>query len=249
VLSELLKSIDETITLAIWEEKRLGERHPLVQWFTEHEVRGLAKIHTHQAPSNETVVAASERYLHDAGMRLHPSARTWIREQLLWLEKAARSAKRLKSADELAQDERSWWLYHTLDAAILQAEGNEVGIPELEMGVGEQFLPVSVFECVNALVSGRYDEARKLLHSWQRASDEGAFYGLYALLRRQFGDRRNTFALRLLADIELITKNTQLSHAWLMDMFILRMQQAATEGIHRPIVRPKRLWQGQLPRS
>lgn len=249
VLTDMLRTIDETMTVAIWEDKHLVDRHVLMQWFLEHEARFTTKIHVHHAPSTETGVQIAEGYLRESEMRLLPPAKTWIREQLQWLEKSARGAKRLKSTEQLAQDERSWWLYHTLDAAMLQSQNGEVGVRELEMGTGERYIPISVFECVNALVSGKYDEARRLLNGWQRSSDEAAFYGLYALLRRQYGDRRNAFALRLLADIEIISKNTQVSHRWLMDMFILRMQQATTEGLYLPIIQPRRLWQAQLPRS
>jgi len=245
-LKEVMPFIDESVTLVIWEETALREKHPLYEWFTDLVAQKRAVINEYQVPQVGEMVPMVRAFLEIEGVQLERQAEQWLVEQYRLLEKQARLCKRLRATEQLSVDERSWWLYQLLEYALLHNTGKTITVADLEAGHAALGQSVGVFEIVNAISAGQYARARSLLKTWEQMdNDESAYFGLYALLRLQFRKDHNTHGLRLLAQIEVIVKNFSLAPAWLVDALLLRLEA----GDNGALIAPRKLWLAQLQRS
>ena len=254
VLEKSRSRIDGQVTIVLWEPVGLATNHPVSSRFAAWGATGWAEARSFAVPTSRTVVRVAQDYLREAGTRMDAQAVEWLRAHYLNQEQEARIRQRLKPGQELLQDNRTWWLYGVLEGALLRAEHDEVGLADLSAGSeGLAVLP-GPFALADAVERQNWPEA------WRQASllaasgpSDGDYFSLYAALawqaRRAAGPLavRSHHAKRLLGEIELLAKNVDLPHAWLVDMFLLRL--AAAESDPRPIIDPKRLWTALASRS
>lgn len=253
VLTGYLKNLDNKITVAVWEENSLPATHPLRQAFQVWQSAGEAKIQHFQVPATREVGRVIQSLLQKEDFSIEPDARQWLVEQYGRIEQINRLAQRLKTNEELMEDERSWWLHQVLAGAMLRATKKSIHLSDL---ANEQVIqvPVGPFDLINALSRRNWLQAREIARLMEAATqDEAGYFNLYAALRWHFrrglrNSEEARFALTLLAEIELVTKNFSLEHAWLVDSFINRLEEASRGSI-RPIFRQRVLWLSQLPRS
>ncbi len=256
LLQERLRFIDQEVTILMWEERLLSANHPTVRRFTEWEKAGLAEIRAFRLPSG-SVLRLALSYAKEQGYALTREAAQWLQEQYQLLEQEARLEQRLRSGDELGRDLRGWWLHGLLDSAMLRATGEVITLQDLTVGTQEVAILPQAFRFAQAVGDGKWQQARQLLRQLeQHSTDEGVFFSWYAALRWQVTGRPGRIGpgqvqhlLELLAEIELVSKNFQIPHAWLVDVLLLRLEAGSQGGENRTLFDPKRLWLAQLPRS
>lgn len=246
VLEGHLSLLDDQVTVAIWEEKGLREKHPLLLLFSRLEKEGLAKVKLFTVPDERRVSAKVEAYVAQQEGLITKEASLWIQNMYQLIGKRSRLDKRLKYDQELLEDTRSWWLYGLLDSALLAAPGKELSKELLER-LYEPESAVGVFEVVQAISGKRWDVARRLLRELEGGDD--SYFSFCAALRWQAQSKmRGEYAediLRLVVEMELIMKNFSLSPAWLADVMVERLQSNA----HQMIMPARKLWLAHLLRS
>jgi hypothetical protein len=259
-LMEILKAraafLDEEITVVFWEDKRLAETHPIIRAMQEWSLSGVAEVRMFQLPQGD-IRKLSQSYLRKQGYEIEEDAVRWLQNQYVQIEKEARLLQRLKGGEELKSDTRGWWLYGLLDGAILRSATHTVRLADIRAGTEEIQAPVSVFMVTQAIARLDWGSARGLARQLEQAdSDDGTYFTLYAALRWQVankpfvgGTRMRTYALKLLGEIELVSKNTTIPHAWLLDLFLLRLKHGQEGEDFSEIFSPRLLWLAQLPRS
>ncbi len=210
-LTEVVSRADDSVTFAIWEEKSLTEKHPLVTWFSDHAGRRQAAVKDHAVANFRQFGPAAAAYLQEHGYRLESAAARWLEEGAKRQEKEQRLVKRLKANDPLREDARSWWLHNILDTAMLLAPHDRIEVAVLEQCEELAETPVGVFEIMNAIEREQWSLARSL------------------------------------ADVELISKNGLLPHAWIVDQLITSLASFGRES--RPICAPRTLWLATALRS
>lgn len=241
-LSHLLPILDDTLTLVIWEDQHLDARHPLRLWFEERQEKGIASIKDFKTPHDAALVKSLATQV-----SIDAAAERWLVQYLRVLEKEQRIEQKLHATDTIVRDRRSRQVQSLVElASLLSPDGAVITTNSLDAAVGVFSNPVSIFEIANAIRDAQWTRARTLLDAW--GEDDGAYFGLYTILRNQFRRettgsqaKRAVYALRLLAEIEVIVKNVSLEHIAIMDLFISRLALMASEG-ERPLLSEKRLW-------
>lgn len=241
-------------TVALWEPRALSVTHPLARRFQEWQDEGRAKVQHFALPEGRGVVRLANAYLGRYDQYLSTEAESWLVSQYRRLEKQMRLARRLKAREELVEDERGWWLAQLLESASLNA-AQEVGLADLEAGQATLEDPVGPFEFGGAVAAGRWEQARYLLSRILQDNEEGELFGLVAALRwqleRQPGSltaERARYGLRLLAEAEIVAKNSTAGLSWLLTLWLLRLE-AVTRAQQPSLLEPRRLWLAQRGRS
>jgi len=254
ILTEAADKIGADVTVLLWEDKLLAAASGILQWFNEQVEVKRAKVSGFDVPSIQSLGGVAQKYVAAAGKSLDPEAASWLQAQYRQREKAARLAEKLRSTEVLTRDDRAWWVFHVLDQAVLLTQGSVIE-RELLQKCAEQVDSVSVFEIINALREERWKEVRVLYVAWARGQEEGAYFGFWSLLRIHFRklqeDRRQEqfaqYGLQLLAELEVISKNSQVPNEILTELFFQRLSQYTGDPL--PIVAPRRLWLSTLPLS
>jgi hypothetical protein len=241
---------EDDCTIVFWEDRLLPERSGIRVWFAEAELTHTAKVNTYIAPDRQGLSQVATAYAKQVGsVGIEKDALVWIAGQYAQLEKGARLAERLKATEVLSRDIRGWWLKQVIEQAALLAPGMPITLSNLRIVAGET-RSVSVFELINAVRDGRGGEVRALLREWAKEQDDAGYFGLWSLLRihyRKLADPRDSSSirpLRLLGELEIISKNAALPYEVLTDAFFLALE---TGSWH--IVRPKALWWSSLRSS
>lgn len=242
-MQSLLKREASSVTVLVWEARRLPEEHHLKKWFAEHEERGLAKVYEFTVPAHRQLMEEAEAYIAEAGCVLTPEGRKALDGMALGFDKEQKSKERLRAGDVLVVDHRRWWLFSLLDTALLATNNNQITHELLKQcnSVGDP--AASPFEIVTALERKEWERARQLLRTWEQAGvDEGNYFALQAILRQRYRMHlphvAAAYALSLLGEMELLVKNGQLTPAWLMDIFIHRLQA----GKESSLVPARKVW-------
>lgn len=252
IISENLTLLDESVTLAVWEEKGLPGSHPLLEKFLAWENAGMAKCQYFPTPLVSNLKKLAENYLQVLGCRLDPPALAWIVEHFNLMEKSLRLQRRLKASDPILEDERSWWLYQVLESGYLHSDKALLRKEDLLAGVDPGPKPVGVFEISQAVARKDWAAARRLLRMHEdNSGDEGSFSNLLAALRWQvkrspgrLNPKEQEVARQLLLEVELIAKNYNLSWSWLWDIFLDRLENASAGYI----LDPRKLWLAHVSR-
>ncbi len=253
ILNDIQSSCGDDVTVVLWEDKLLGESSGIRAWFSEQEEARLAKATVYLVPAAHNVAEVVQRYVKAVERTIDKDALSWFTDQYRQREKALRLLEKLRSTEVLARDDRAWWMYNTLDQAVVLSEQNIT--KEVIRACAEHVESVSVFEIVNALKEERWSEVRKLFVHWARGQEEGAYYGFWSLLRIQFrklAEVRHSreyaqYGLRLLAELEIISKNSQIPSEILTEMLFIRLRRF--EGVQLSIIEPRTLWLSTLPLS
>lgn len=247
-----LATLPEQLTLVFWDDSLLSANHPLRTWFVEREAAGQGTVKQFRVIAGRQLI---DTLVAQSGTAASLEAKQWLYRYLQRLEKEQRLLGKVRASEELTRDLRVWAAQNLLTAAsLLVPEGKQLTPAELERVEGAVSDPVSPFEIINAVSAHRWERARVLTHQWER-EDEGAYFGLVSLLRNHFlrvvGGPQGAlgqYALELLAEVEVISKNISLRQAWLLDLFFTRLSVFTGDGAGRPLVTPRRLWLSHVQR-
>jgi hypothetical protein len=245
-LSTTMKGLVEGSVLVIWEDRLLKEAAPLLKW-----AQDKAEIKEYQVVDARHFV---DRTVKTGRYLLTPDAQRWAVNWCRNVEKAQRVEGRLKATERIAADRRSWELPTLFDmAALLIPETRPIDVKDLEQALTTAEQPVSPFEIINATQAEAWSKAIQLSQHFGEG-DERAYYGLAALLRMHFSRELNgrhpdlaQYALQLLAEIELVSKNVAVHLPWLFDVFFQRCAQHKAHG-SQPLLSPRRLWLSHVQR-
>ncbi|MCC2631787.1 MAG: hypothetical protein K0S20_486 [Patescibacteria group bacterium] len=252
-MNEIISYLDESVTIAVWEDRSFAATHPLLKAFEEWEKQGIASTKRFQAPLESQVVSVASKYVAAQGGSLDKSGAAWLQSAYGNLGKRARLEKRLKTGQDLLEDERPWWLYQLLDNALIRTNGQAITEAVFRADFPEAITAVGVFDIVTAISNGRFQSAHELLEEVD-PTDDSIFFSLIAALRWQFGKSpsrtiRSGYALSLLAEMELIIKNFPIPFKWLLSLFIKRLEQHSRSGEELPILNARKLWLAHLART
>ncbi|HSI20114.1 MAG TPA: hypothetical protein VLA04_00105 [Verrucomicrobiae bacterium] len=249
ILSRQLSTLSDTVTVVFWEDRHLPPSNALLTWFAEHEEKKQAEVKVFTAGSDRSLV---QQALREAGVEAQPEAVRWLERHLMQVERQQRIEGKIRTGDSVLHDHRTWVVQQVVDSAVLLMQGNILSLPDIERAAGMVLDSVSPFEIINAVQAGKWMEARRLARRWEK-DDEGAYFGLVALLRNHFkrevgGPRAHFahYALELLAEIEIMSKNVTLRQAWLLELFCARC--STFNGAHKPLIAPRRLWLSHIQR-
>jgi hypothetical protein len=251
VIGAALPALGPDITVVVWEDQGVPASHVLSTWFADQVAQGRAEV-------KQATLQAGKRLLDAAAaaadVELSPEAMRWLDGYLRNAERLQRIEAKLRTPDVIASDRRGWELFTLVEAAALLSPNKVIDVPALSQAAGILETAVSPFEIVNALETGDWQEALQRAHRWER-EDEGAYFGLMALLRMHFkkrlhgsGEIQARAALTWLAEIEMMSKNVPLRQAWLLDLLILRCRYFGQLGVGA-LVAPRRLWLSHIQRS
>jgi hypothetical protein len=249
LLGKQLQGLGEHITLVFWEDKMLPQSHALHTWFKEHEIAEKAEVKGYQVKGSRSLVdGIIERH----NVRMDPDVAHWLDMYARRLEKEQRLAGKLRPNDDIPSDWRVWILDNLYIVATLLAGDEALKVQHLETASSVSSEPVSPFEIINAVQAYDWKRARKLARLWDQG-DESAYFGFMALLRNYFRRPANNaqaelheYALEMLGEIELISKNVTVRQAWLLELLFLRCSQF--NGIHTPLLSARRLWLSHVQR-
>ncbi len=240
-----LSGFNELVTLVFWEDRLVGSAHPLNVWFEEHVAKKQAEVKVSRVPQGNALVAS---VIKRSGSILDDQAIRWLEQYAKTLEREQRIEGKLRATEDIASDRRVWTLQSLVESASLIAAAGTVRREQLEKVAGVVAEAVSPFEIINAVQSHNWQRAQLLTRQWEK-EDEAAYFGLVALLRNHFrreGSRQSGYALELLAEIEILSKNVSLRQAWLLDVFFERCR--VFQGEHVPLMSAKRLWLSHVQR-
>jgi hypothetical protein len=242
-LERIVQQEDGEQTVLIWESKRLPVDHALRVWFQEHEGRGITKQYEFNVPFYKQLAEEGIAYIEAQKGTIDRDALRFIETSLQEIDKEQRNQERVRSSDVPAVDVRRWWLWNLLDTALLVAPEGRITAVVVKQCGGEIQTSATPFEIVNACDQKQWQRARSLLKSWNTADEEGAYFLLVSLLRQRYRTHMPhtsaQYALKLLAEIELLSKNGVGHISWLLDLFCWRLQ----EGKHELSLVPARtLW-------
>jgi DNA polymerase III delta subunit len=237
-----LPALTDHVTLVFWEDKLVSTTHGMMIWFTEHVNASRAEVKAYKVVPGRSFVTS---LLKEANVTFTDDARYWLDQHIVRLEREQRIESKIRSTEELVSDRRAWVMRSLIETAKLLAGDAPIDQVHLEQAAGVVQDPVSPFEIVNALQAGKWEQARRLAKRWEQ-TDEGAYFGLIALLRNHFKKMQAAYPLELLAEIEIMSKNVSARQAWLLDIFFTRCQFSATE--RKPLISPKRLWLSHVQR-
>lgn len=248
--------LHELVTIVLWIPTSLSATHPLLVQFQKWQNEGIGQIQSFSVPEGNQVIRQAQKYLGENGIDLDEEASKWLQEQYQRIASHIRLRRRMKSQEELLDDERVWWLYQLLDGASLRARQGVITVDNLRAGHLGLFQPVSPFEIASSLLAGKWEQTRTLLREWEKAEvDESTYFGLYAVVGWQLkqNEKKVSPAARahvrqLLAEVEIMAKNFVISLAWLTDLLINRLQEAAALGKRRRIVSSRKLWLAHMSR-
>ena len=245
LITPLLKGDASDVTVLIWEGKRLADNHILRQWFTDHETRGLARAYEFTVPPHRELLSEAQAYVTDQGYLMTQSATRLLDSALVTFEKEQRSSERLKARDLPVHDMRRWWLWNVLDTVMLATKDTLIKEDVLQTCLGEVHAVITPFEIANACDNRQWKQASKLLSNWENKGDEGQYFMLMAILRQRFAMRvphtEAQYAMRLLAEMELLSKNGILPISSLFTLFFIRLEQAQFQ---EALIPPKVAWLG-----
>lgn len=251
-LVELLKAQQEQKSLAtavVWVDRDLPPTHPLRSWFAKAGAEQGVKLYHHQAPSNRVMIEQAMAQYETAGYELDGKAAIYLDSLLQAVSKNQRVQERLRATEQPSVDERRWWLRNCLENATLAAEGmtiTEDVLARVADSIGASHSP---FEFTNALERADFAAARRIAQSWEKQGSERDFFALYSVLGRFYKPStpmERQYLPELLAEVELISKNTQLPLAAVTDVFLARLRDAKAGRQPKPIIEPKKLWHALL---
>lgn len=248
LLAELVrKPLADGRTLVVWVDQDLAATHPLLKAFQKAEADGYARSYRHQTPDSRTLVKQAVAALE--GYRVDMDAELYLVSLLDAVAKEQRVRERLKGAEQPLRDERRWWLVNNLETAALAAEKGLITKELLEVVTDKISAAYGPFELVNALEREDYRLARQMIKSWEQAGRSDEFFALFSVLQRFYHPRNRQegeVLAALLAEIELIIKNTGLPLPALADLFLMKFAHIRKGRPYTPLVNPKRLWQALL---
>jgi hypothetical protein len=256
LMIQLWEHTPTTTSVLLWEDRFLPDTHPLMDQFNRWGDLGVAKVHSSMMPQERDLTRLANKILEPFGATLDQSGATWLREQYRFQEQAVRLASRKKATDILVEDERSWWLPQILEGAALRSLDSCITAKQLEEGQRSMAQPVSVFEISQACTGKQWSVLREKLYDFSTTAEAGDFFGLLGALKWQL-QRGNSslspslqsYAMRLLNEVELILKNAPLEGSWLFDLFVDRLEQFGRSSDRVSLIPPRTLWLAQLPRS
>jgi hypothetical protein len=246
VLGSKLGSLDDQVTVAFWEDKLLPTTHVMHAWFLEHTDKKQAEVKTHRVAQGRALV---DGIVAKGKGEFTPGAQQWLEKHARRLEREQRITVKLRTGDEIASDWRVWVLANVVDSATLLAGSEPVTEEHLEKAAGVAHEAISPFEIVNAVQDGNWKQARKLVREWDQG-DEGAYFGLVALLRNAFkrsgNQARASYALQLLGEIEILSKNVTVKQSWLLELFLTRCELFKRDEV--ALIDPRRAWLSHVQR-
>lgn len=249
--------LDESVTLMFWEERDLPADHALALKAEEWARAGKAAVRRYAIPGPRELAAVVRTHLEAAGKSIDREAMVWLAEQYQFLDRRVRLQQRLRSDQSRLDDERGWWLFNLLEGASLRSAGSILTVDDLRHGHAALGQPVGAFDIAASLASLRWADLRRQITAFAAAeSDDSAYFGLYAALawQAQRGSARlqgslRAHALRLLGEIEVVSKSAGLGHAWLLERFVTSLQRLQEEGAAESLLDLRKLWLAALPRS
>jgi len=243
VASQLLKQGRDDITLLIWEEKNLATDHIMTKWFQEHDLQGTAKQYEFTVPQHAELLHEAATYIEAEGYTLDTAAIRLLQSYLTQMDKEQRSVARLRSGDILAIDMRRSWLWNVLDSALLAAQGKVITVQDIEHCTDPIQADATPFEVANAVEKQQWQRVRFLMSTWNEENDMGPYFVLLGVLRQRYRTHlphsSAQYALDLLAEMEVLTKNGMSKMAWLFDVFTFRMEEAQQT---EPLLDPRMVW-------
>ena len=245
--------VPSTLTLAFFEPADMAPNNGLLTGISAIEANDGNRTHLAQLPASTEVSRYIANYLRSQGYTADTEAVRWLGSQYRNLERSVRLQRRLKATDPLLDDERGWWLVSLLNSATARCVETTLSLADVQAAQPMFDDPVSAFTFAQALANSQWDAARSALAGFSQGADESAYFGLYAATNwqiergreRGLSERQRLHALRLLAELELIGKNTTVPHLWLLELLIDRLQA----GENAYIIPPRTLWLATLPRS
>jgi hypothetical protein len=237
-LSSMVTAVaDMGVTIIVWDDVLLSEMHPLRQWFVAREAAGIARIITSIAATSRTYIERLEQVLGERGIVFAPKTALAIDHLLQQSEKQQRLQLRLKSQDQLPRDERPWIMQQLIAQLPLMLQTGEVviqphHIKDLAAATQGQ---ASIFEVANAIRDQRWEQAMTYLRTWQDSDDMSVVLALLAALSRGATGQRKL--VTLLADVELVVKNSLLPPVWAVMLMVQQLSQG-----NAFLVRDRALW-------
>jgi len=258
VISQILAAeatFDDSLTIVIWVDQGLDKKHPLLIQFSKWAEEGVGKVTLFPIFTAQRMIAAARHYVSESGYSLSTDAERWLNNEYGRLGKQLRIEQRLKYGQEPLQDYRSWWMYQTLDSALVLSDTQEIDEQHLKAAVATTSEPIAVFDIVNAITTKQWTKSSQLLQGFERTGATTSDYlGLLAALRWQltrpgtrFTPQEVRSALQLLMNLEIISKNFSFELPWLFDLFLLRLQKLNQE--FPVIINPRKLWLAHIARS
>jgi len=252
-----LAQFDETVTMVFWEDRDLPADHAFLTAAKELEQSGLARLKRYQVPEAREVVSYVKRYVEAADLSIEPEALRWLQDQYRFLDRQVRLQRRLRATDQRQEDERGWWLANLLEGALVRAEDGVVRVTDLEAGHQALAQPVGVFEISEALGKFAWVEASRLLERFiAQNPDDSEYFGLYAALgwqvqrgQTRLSTEQRAYVMKLLAEIEVLSKTTTLEHAWLLELFLVRVYDQVKTGSWQSLLDWRKAWLAGLSRS
>jgi|GEM_PF-4470927 len=243
IASQLVKQERDDVTLLIWEEKNLPADHVITKWFQEHEEQGTAKHYDFMVPQNRELMREAAAYLEGEGYSLESAASRLLENYLQEMEKEQRSSARIRSNEVMPVDMRRSWAWNVLESALLAATGSVITLADIQRCAEPIQANATPFEVANAIEKQQWQRARFLLSTWDEESDMGPYFVLLGVLRQRYRTHlphtTAQYALDLLAEMEVLTKNGISKMAWLLDMFTFRME----ESVHaESLLDPRIVW-------
>lgn len=245
IVGSQLAGLTDGVTLVVWEDRLVPANHSLITWFNEHALKKQAEVKAYRVGTGRNLVDGLKA---DTSRQIDPLALSWLEQHARRLEREQRIQGKLRAGDEIASDWRVWILENILETASLLSSDRIIKKEHVEKAAGVVTESVSPFEVINAVQANDWARARRLLVNWDQ-TDEGSYFGLTALLRNHFrrqSGELSKYALELLAEIEIISKNVGLKQAWLLDLLLLRCQMFS--GEHASLVNARRLWLSHVQR-
>lgn len=244
VLEKKKAFIDKCITIVIWEDRDLAVKHPLISFFTNGKDEGFASTKQFLSPAGSQISRVINTYVQKKHGIIESDALHWLTDMYAQYEKKVRIDKRLKPAESLLEDDRSWWIYQLLNAA-LSSDSSGLISKSILIRLYEPEPTRDIFMLVQTLKMKKWNEARTKLREFE--NDEDFIYSFLGILRWEAkkGGIMAEVYMKYATEIELIIKNFTVKPAWIFELFILRLK----EGEKRDILRLKKLWLADLARS
>lgn len=252
-----IEQLDVQITVVLWEDRDLPESHALLEKAGQWKEAGLLSLKRFQVPDNRNISGYINQYLEGTNTSVTPEGLRWLQEQYRFLDREARLRLRLRQNDQRLEDERSWWLAGVLEGALTCSQGAVITLEDIQAGHAALESPVGVFEISEAVGNMRWQEAAELLQRFSsQGADDSAYFGLYAALAWQIQRGQSRFsqevraaAMELLAEIEVVSKVFPLTHAWLAELFVIRLRQRVESKEYLNLVDRRVMWLASLARS
>lgn len=253
VIESQLPTLDATTTILFWEPRDLSPAQPILKKMQEWSAQQKARLYPFNLPTAATLGKTVGKYLAPLGLEVEAKALNWLREQYLFREQEQRIQNRLKSGEMLSEDYRGWWLRQLLETTFLLTENSPITLSSFERAQTRVEATLSPFSLSDAFLRGEWQQALYLLDQAQKQGQDDSFYfGLLAIVRSQVERRSSLSArkrrqlLQLIAEVELISKNTALAPEIVCTLLVLRMREGSTENLS--LIDSRKLWLSTLAR-